>query len=550
MTPTEVWEGFDAQSAPLETSIIFAETTNHLVHERQVFLVENTQSGKLSAVCDLYYDDRWVDARSAILILPSLREANYMDQLTTFVHEGYVCCVLDYCNRDGGDVHTTFTKELDFAEFPECLNHLDGIENSARNTPWFVWAKIARRAITMLENVSVIDKNHIGVLGLGTGAELGWQVVGIDKRVRAFVAVNGGGYRWTKGDGRFVKGNVFANDEQLAYSTGVGAETYAKFITCPTLFIGSQSSLYNDVDRMTDILELVKSNAEQMIISTAGGEQITKKEFQAMLQWLRNYFALTGEPIKFPTIEFEVEERRLYVRVNSAHTAKVKTLYINYGEEHSTYRFWQAIELDQKVGVHEYIASIPVYDANELIVAYATFEYQDGDVMSTKVIGTIPARLDVRESEDIGVRESRIIYDGSMGLGSFQAETRETVLNDNNLHVAIGPFNIKGISAHAGDIMLCRNMRETNFISQMSAIHIDAYSPIARELEVSVLTYPDLKRYTARKTLQGGEFWQNILLECSDFKSEEGRTLQKFVNGKLLTFHNVDNMIFNNFLWI
>lgn len=550
MTPTEVWEGFNPATTPLETSIIFADLKDHLVHERQVFLVEQTQSGKLSAVCDIYHDDRWVDARGAILILPSLREANYMDQLTTIVREGYVCCVLDYCGVLNDDIHTSFPKELAFAKYPDCEMYLDQISDNARNTPWFVWAKIVRRAITLIENMPIVEKEHIGILGIGTGAEIGWQVVGIDKRVRAFVAVNGGGYRWAFGTGRFTKGNVFSSEDQTAFSTGVGAETYAKFITCPTLFIGSKSSVFNDVDRMADILELVKSNAKQLIISSAGGDQITKKEFGAMLKWLRANFALTGDEIKFPTIAFEVEEGRLYCRVHSQYKAIHKTLHINYGEELSTYRYWQSVELDQKVGVHEYIENIPVYDIDELIVAYATFEYPDGNIMSTKVIGTIPSKLDIKQHDEKGTRSNRIIYDGSMGLGSFSSVTNETVLSDDNIYLASGPFNIQGITAKKGDILLCRNSKEMSFVSNMSAIHIDAYSKEARSLTVSILSFADFKTYSVTVELQGGEFWQKLLLECSDFKSSEGRTLQKFATSKLLTIHDVGGVILNNFLWI
>ncbi len=550
MTPTQVWEGFDAHEAPLETSIISANTRDNLVKTKQAFTVENTSGGKLRACCDVYYDDRWADARGAILILPSLRESSYMDQLTTFVKEGYLCCVLDYCGIMDGDVHTTFPQDLSYAKFPNCEEYLDKIQDNARNTVWFIWAKIARRAISMLAEQAIVDSNRIAILGLGTGAELGWIVAGIDKRTCAFVAVNGGGYRWTKGLARFAYGNVPSTDHERVFSTGVGAETYAKFITCPTLYISSQSSMYNDIDRMADMIELVNSNAEQMIISTAGGEQITSKEFSAMLRFLRNHFALNGNVITPPTIAFEEVEGRLYVRLHSGHKATQKTLYINYGEENSTYRFWECMPLTQKVGTHEYICNIPVYDKDELIVAYATFEYANGDIMSTRVIGAIPSRLDVNQIEELVIGQSRIIYDSSMGFGSFTSETKQTVLADDNLILAQGPFNITGISAKAGDISLGRNLKDTEYISPTAALHFDAYSPLQRDLEITVYTYPDLKKYTAHKSLHGGEFWQKLLIECTDFKSDEGRTLTKFTNAKVLNIIDINGVVLNNFLWI
>lgn len=550
MTPTEVWESFDANQAPLEITTVSSETTQNLVRSKQVFTAETTGAGKLRARCDLYYDDRWADARGALLVLPSLRNIKYEEELAAIVKEGYVACVLDYCGMDIDEPRTTFPDDLSFASYPECEKHLDEIENSARNTPWFVWAKIARRAITMLQEFPIVEKNSIGILGLGTGAEIAWQVAGIDKRLRALVAINGGGYRWAIKAPRFTSGNVLSTDEQRAYSTGVGAETYARLVTCPTLYISSRSSVYNDIDRAADMLDLVKSQTKQMIVSNAGGEQITQREFNALLDWLRRHFTLDESPVLSPTIQFESAEGKLYVRINSQRKATTKKLFINYGEPNSAYRFWHCCDLKQKVGAHEYICNIPVYNEKELIVAYATFEYADKTLASTKVIGAIPENLDIKGGDDDGLRRSRIIYDGNMGLGAFCAETQNAMLADDNLCVKKGPFDISGISAKEGNITLCRNKREMDLLSQATALHIDVYSPTERELEIAVYTYPDIKKYTARVSLQGGEFWQKVLLEYTDFKSDEGRTLTKFANAKILSVIDVNGIILNNFLWI
>lgn len=549
MTPTEVWEGFDANQEPLEISIISSETTQNLVHTKQVFTVETTDSGKLRARCDLYYDDRWADARGALLVLPSLRDIKYKEELDSIVEEGYVACVLDYCGMES-DHGTVFPDDMHFASYPECEKHLDEIENSARNTPWFVWAKTARRAISMLQSFQNVEKDSVAILGMGTGAEIAWQVAGIDKRLRALVAINGGGYRWAVNAPRFTNGNVLSTNEQRAYSTGVGAETYARLITCPTLYINSRSSVYNDIDRAADMLDLVKSQTKQMIISCAGGEQITQREFHAMLDWLRRNFALDEPAFPSPSIQFETAEGKLYVRLNSQRKANVKQLYVNYGEPNSAYRFWQCCELKQKVGAHEYICNIPVYDEKELIVVYATFEYPDKTLASTKVIGVIPENLEIKGGNDDGLRHSRIIYDSNMGLGAFCSETQNAMLADDNLCVKKGPFDISGISAKEGNITLCRNKREMNFLSQATALHFDAYSRMQRELDVAVYTYPDMKKYAARVSLQGGEFWQKILLEYTDFKSEEGRTLTKFTNAKILSVLDVNGIVLTNFLWI
>lgn len=98
---------------------------------------------------------------------------------------------------------TSYPSDLSFARYPDCKARLDDIENTARNTPWFVWAKVARRAISLLQEQSIVSRDHIGVLGFGIGAQLSWMVTGTDKRVCAMCAVNGGGYRWAEHNARF-----------------------------------------------------------------------------------------------------------------------------------------------------------------------------------------------------------------------------------------------------------------------------------------------------------------------------------------------------------
>lgn len=63
-------------------------------------------------------------------------------------------------------------------------------------------------------------------------------------------------------------------------------------------------------------------------------------------------------------------------------------------------------------------------------------------------------------------------------------------------------------------------------------------------------TSPEKKKYSASYRLNGGEFWQKVLLEPSDFKSENGKTLSKFSDTKQLIIVNAEGVAFNNFLWI
>ena len=467
------------------------------------------------------------------------------------VAEGYVACILDYAGTfQDENLHTTFPDEYAFARFPEAEKNMRRIDSDARHTPWYVWSLVTKRAITMLEEHKLVDNSHIGILGISVGAQIALQVAGTDARTRALVAINGNGYLWASGKPRFTSTNIPSDDEERAFSTGVGAETYSRFITCPTLLIALAESTYNDIDRVGDVLNGIKSHSKQLIISN-GLEQLTSHEFESMLVWLRNNFALGGSTPISPTIEFESSDGELYVKTNSIKAVKNRNLFICYGEPRPYDRFWKKTTELQKVGTHEYTAHIPVINDKELIVAYATFEYADGSIVSTPVIGVVPETLDVKPDDNpLDVYSSRIIYDGSMGLGNFMARTQNLIISEDDLYQAEGPFGIKGITAKEGDIVLYRSVHEIAELDRSTTLHFDAYSPEERYLTVVMISYPEHKKYYATAHLQGGDFWQKILFESSDFKSDEGRTLPKFSDTKCFYVEDAKGVVFNNFLWI
>lgn len=137
-----------------------------------------------------------------------------------------------------------------------------------------------------------------------------------------------------------------------------------------------------------------------------------------------------------------------------------------------------------------------------------------------------------------------------MGFASFIAKTDETILDEKVLALKKGPFGIKGITAQKGNLTLIRSLFEMRSLSRTAALHVDAYAKDECELTIAVFSYPSLKKYTAHTHLSGGEFWQKLLFECSDFKSDEGKTLSAFASVKMIELVDVDGILFNNFLWI
>ena len=554
LTATEVWEGYDPTSALLESSIVSTDSADGITCSKLTFTAEETASGAIRAFADVYYDGHKEEdkARAAILLLASYPQKNHGDIINALVKHGYTVCLLDYCGAVlSGENKTTFPAELGYAAYPECDNRLNTVLDSARNTPWFVWSKLARRALTLMCTLKVVDKKRLGVMGIGEGAHIAWQVAAMDNRVRAFVSIGGNGYLWAMDKPRFALGSVPTTDEDRTFSAGIGAETYAKFVQCPTLLITARTARECDVDRAGEILSFVKSESKQLLITSTHGTQLSKSVFRALLGWLRHSFSAepNTQAMPSPSMSFEIIDDQLYLRMHTGAEAASREIYVCYGETLSSARHWIKLNNLQKLNTHYYSVAVPVYDIHELIVAYSTVTYPDGNIVSTPVIGIVPAKQGMPINNSVRVA-SRVVYDGSMGLGGFICLTDDAVVDDNIVVQQDGPFDIKGISATKGGLYLYRSAAELSSMSKFATLHFDAYSPEKREISISMYSYPDFKRYTAYTELEGGEFWQKILLANADFKSEEGRTLSRFDAMKVLAIEDAQGVIFNNFMWI
>ena len=448
LTPTEIWEGFNPVKDGTETSIISSREKDNLVTTDVFFTSEKTASGRVRVYARISYDSRWRDARPALILLPSHDENRRFDDITvSLVKAGYVVCLCDYLGRQNGDnPHTTYPDEYSYAQAPECFSHLYSLTTTGRETPWFRWAKAARRAITMISELRYVDSERIGIMGVDLGAQIAWQAAGMDGRVRALVPINGGGYLWRRGTPRFPGGDreLPSDDEERAYSAGVGAETYAKFVSCPTYFIVSSNSSNTDVDRAGDILSLVPAQSKVLLIVRGSASQISMTAFDSLILWLRKNFAHDSAPVRMPDISFRTEENTLYLHLKCSCPPATVSAYYSSGEPVSFARTWTPLSAPQITGEDEYVYRVPTPSPDDLTVAFATVSTPDGMMFSSRVAGIIPADSGITAAADKNTAKSRVVYSGSMGTGLFWVTTDDFFLDESVLSAKKGPFGITG----------------------------------------------------------------------------------------------------------
>lgn len=553
LTPTQLWEGFNPVKEPLQTAVQSSVEEGKLQVTKFFFTSESVSDGKVRVFGRSVYKNDDVAQKPAIIIFPSLtascRDTEVLDRL---VERGYVIVTIDYANicKDT-ELHTTFPESLAYAEAENALSNLHYIGENARQTPWFAWAKIGRRAITAVEEMLYVDRDRIGIMGLGEGAQLTWILAGIDGRIKTAVPILAGGYTYYQDIPKFGQSKVPDSETQRVWIAGVGAETYSRSVSCPLYFATSSNNAMTDVDRAGDIMDNVPGHAKGLSISPHTNMQLTLAHFKGVEAWLEHF--LKGDGVKIPKqkVAFENLDGELFLRCSLSQDPTDIAAFFSIGQTSSAARDWH--ELDEPVidsNNGDRLFKIDFFDYDEQIFVFANFTFANGIVLSTPVLEVVPSTLKISAPTLPQIETSRIIYNNSFGLSSIALESDSLILNERLLVLGTGPFGIKGSMTTSGRLVSYKFGTSPFSLKKDTILQMDVYSKNERTITINMLNFEDNKHYVATKALTEGEIWQRINFTAADFKSSDNKPLGTFSEIAKTVFYDSENVLFNNIIWL
>lgn len=545
MTPTEVWETFNPVKDPLETYVEKCQQKDDCMETDIFFTAENTKDGKVRTYCKMIHKADWTEKHPAVLFLVPLHEKIDFDEITNLlVSKGYVVFLLDYAGFfTQRDTHTSFPDSLSFARCENAKLNLSYMGESARVTPWFVWAKIVRRCITLIGEQNLVDSEKINLIGYLHGAQLAWIVAAIDGRVNAVVPVMGCGYN------AYEKHEIsLDSEEERAWVSGICPETYAHFISCPVVYATSTNCLFANIDKANEIMSGIVSPIKNICISPKTDKQLAKDCFEGLLKW--GDMAFKGEPpqIPSPIANFVIDNDILYVSVETFKQCDSVETFISYDNAPTPIRDWFSLEETSACETKHLFKTVP-YDDSEKLFAFANVTY-NGIVVSTPVITITKDKFNGVSVLPALAENNRIVYTNKKGIASFTPQTLSVIVDEDNLKMKEGPFGIKGVTVDSGYLATNKLMKSEFAKDKTSILKIDFYSPAERDIRIQLYSIYSGTSYIAKCTLKGGERWQKVLLSSSDFKSDDGKPLGVFADTQITVFKNVAGVILNNIIWI
>ncbi|MEP4078345.1 dienelactone hydrolase family protein [Haloferula sp.] len=387
---------------------------------------------------------------------------------------------------------------------------LDTVD-SPRNNPWFLVTLGARRALTFLEQQAEVDGQRLGVYGHSMGGKLTVLTTAADDRVKAAAPSCGGISNRSTGD--------------ALYDATVADDVSLKRIKCPIIFLSPSNDFHGRINDLQTAITEIKSNEWRTVCSPQHNHQDTAPYMITGLLWMDQFLkgsfrfpatptttlSLKG-PKGVPSFRVEADGSQPALAVDVFYTRDGQMGGEKDDRENTKQRFWKHAVTTMKDGV--WTADLPLSDTDRPLWVYANVHYP----------------LDPAQS-------GASYYYSDYTADQFVISSRMNMVTPDELQASGVQGNLESqalIEAFNGEWekewytykpeqwgRRTYKLRDHRFLapSPDAALVIDVQSDATNTLIVG------LDSHAATVSLRGGNEWQEVKLDRSDFKDSNGATL-------------------------
>ena len=549
ITPLRLWQDFDPMREKLDVSFVASESVGEdIVRFGCYFTSEKTHDGVVRAYATIYFSPHNVQNPTLLFVPDYYAKTIDFSFLRTTIGDGYNIVIIDYTGKEEENNYTHYPPSLSYCNIVESGSHLYKAIPTARDTCLYNWSKVVRRCITLVEDLEFLNSD-IALIGIKEGANMMWQVGGVDDRVKTLIPVINAG--WLGDTDKIGEDGYELDDERERWIAACTPEVYAQFAHCPVFFLGASNSTITAFDRVRDTFDLLVGVEHNMVIASDSANQIQMTGLITLERWMDHVFKGTSFPEQ-PVLRYEVREGKLEIYIESDGTIDLQEIVLNYsyGNTDSEFRFWNKKMLSVDFSGRSY-TTLDVYDGDEVITVFANVYYKDGSSVSSDSMNIY---LEDEEVDTIKYRNERILFERKHGVRNFIIENDGFIADKSLLKMEAGPYDIQGITVEDGFIStyIVGDKRYKGLDGTL--LQCDLYSAEARDVEVILYTMDDetdeKDSYSALVHLEGGEMWQKVALVAHDFTNKRHQHLLGWQNIKKLTIKNSAKVLLSNMVWV
>lgn len=546
LTPIQLWQDFNPVKEDLSLNVIaISHSEEGYSLTECYFTALRAQDGAVRVYVRIYRPDS--TAPLPVIVYINDYTNNDADIPERFLAKGYAVVTFDYTGiSKDKERYTLYPDSLKYGNLAFAGDALNSAKQGAENTCVFLWTRIARRVLSLITDFPGLDKDRIAGVSWGEGANILWQLAGIDGRLNAIVPILNCGWQEYSAYPKYLGEPPFS-EERLTYEITCSVQSYVKFVMAKTLVVCPTNSSVYSFDRVEDTLNrLPKDTQRYRIFSQGMRDSITLKALDAIFAWLNDIFNNKRLPVS-PEISYALNEGKLDISIESDATYSdvvSAELHTAYGELNPALRSWHKISLGLGMDGKAH-TPVKVYDTTERIFLFAKIRYKNGSIVCSPQISLIPAELGEIVTSP---HPTRIIFERKMGASAFFLKTDENVVSDSIISLATGPLDIPGVSTSKGCLVLY-NIGDLHNNDDELVLQFDVYAPQPKTIKV-VITDSSFNEYSATINIDNVEEWTKVRLGLIDFKDKELIPLKLWQNVKILTFCDAEGALFNNILWV
>ncbi len=556
-TPQEVWADFDPRSEPLEIEVL-QRWTEHGANYTEFYFTGMTNRSEKVRVYAIYSAPVGGKNLPGILHIHGGGQTVNTDWLRTWNKRGYAALSFNWGGVWTNRPRVTLWGNLTQGNHGEARGKMETTDPSVRESSWYLWTRISRRALTALEQQPEVDANRLGIFGVSMGGTITWPFAAMDTRVKAACAIYGVG--WLTYPDELGAPDLKANDaSMMLWRKTMASEAYGPLVKCPILYLNATDDFYGKIDWAFRTLDFVEGKC-RWSFTPRYNHHIAAEQGNNLPLWMDTW--LKDSKIKWPktpkaTVTLD-KQGVLQLPITPDNSRDVKKVELFYAIENRNpkNRFWRSVEGEAKNKTWK--GSLPILDVNEPVFAFANVLYTSGICLSSPLVTKTPAKLGRAIATD---STSLLLGDFANGTDGWTttSPTPDPLPPIPCLIVnAVGPDGRNGITTLGQIPLRTYKVGDPKWRAPDGAkLEFQIYSTTARDVKLAVYENEmtkDAKKFSANQKLTKSAEWRTVVLELKDFKTESGEVLSDWKKVKLLEVATSDSStpqpIYSDVRWV
>jgi len=566
LNPVEIYEEID-YPLKLNDSLISKERFGDCILEKVRYNGKPISGEYVRIYAEfLYKEGREHDP--ALLILNDMDKSIDRELMQYFLSLGYSVLMPDYRGRTkenaDDDNYTVYLSALNFANYESAGRHIDKATPSVRETSWFEWAGVAKYSCDYLKFRKV---EKIGVIGIRAGGEIAWKILQ-DKDISCCITLNAAGWLAYRNFPRHGEKPALT-DERCRFIAGIDSQSYAPFVNCPVMILGSARDPDFEIDRAYDTFARIKPGVDKAISYSFDyngyfGENAKKNITLFLRKYLDEQEVFISDPAVLSIDRDRNGNLVASVEYDEESSVIESNVYFAENVAKPSFREWnKAIMQRFDGGKHSFL--IDVCDKAKSVSAVAYYISSNGFTTVSKVIEFQPP-ADCRNF----LRRNPVMYSsknepkgfyklnfGKYTLGNLFISEGTNFLPE----VKTGALGIKGLSCSEGIKTYLVGTAEYA-PEQSSALAFDVFSEKNFVINISIIKIEEGKEvaYNASRSMKGKDSWQKAIFEPDAFYytkkntdsiKDDMVTMNTFCGASVLVIRNAEeSFLVNNIIWI